>query len=514
MFKSVFTVSFYTLISRILGFIRDIFIASYLGSTLVADAFFVAFRIPNYFRRVFAEGAFSAAFIPVYSGLVHQKEKNKDALSFINQTMSILIFSILLIAIIFHFIMPQVILVLAPGFVGDEETFNLAVHFGRIIFPYLLFVALVAQFTSITNTYNKFAFGAFAPALLNIAFIGSLIFLTPFVITPAHALSYGVLLGGVVQVGMMYFAIYKIQITPTLVLPKINNNIIKFFKLFFPGVLGGAAIQLNIIVGTIIASFLPTGSISHLYYADRITQLPLGMFGIALGIALLPTLSKLIKENADIKKIISIQNRSIEFALLISIPSAIGLYMLAEPIIKILFERGAFVSADTFFTSRALSLFALGLPAYILIKVLNPSFYSREDTKTPFYITLFCVLINIIISLILIGSYRELGIALATAIASWFNVILLYIILSKRGYMSIDKQIKINFLKIIISSFIMFIVVLLLKNLFFLQITTTNYILSILLLLITILIAIIIFGIMIFMLKIYTIEEIQKNMKK
>ena len=295
----------------------------------------------------------------MYSGLVHQKEKNKDALNFINQTMSILIFSILLIAIIFHFIMPQVILVLAPGFVGDEETFNLAVHFGRIIFPYLLFVALVAQFTSITNTYNKFAFGAFAPALLNIAFIGSLIFLTPFVITPAHALSYGVLLGGVVQVGMMYFAIYKIQITPTLVLPKINNNIIKFFKLFFPGVLGGAAIQLNIIVGTIIASFLPTGSISHLYYADRITQLPLGIFGIALGIALLPTLSKLIKENADIKKIISIQNRSIEFALLISIPSAIGLYILAEPIINILFERGAFVSADTFFTSRALSLFAL-----------------------------------------------------------------------------------------------------------------------------------------------------------
>ena len=163
---------------------------------------------------------------------------------------------------------------------------------------------------------------------------------------------------------------------------------------------------------------------------------------------------------------------------------------------------------------RALSLFALGLPAYILIKVLNPSFYSREDTKTPFYITLFCVLINIIISLILIGSYRELGIALATAIASWFNVILLYIILSKRGYISFDKQIKINFLKIIISSFIMFIVVLLLKNLFFLQITTTNYILSILLLLITILIAIIIFGIMIFMLKIYTIDEIQKNMKK
>ena len=224
MFKSVFTVSFYTLISRILGFIRDIFIASYLGSTLVADAFFAAFRIPNYFRRVFAEGAFSAAFIPVYSGLVHQKEKNKDALSFINQTMSILIFSILLIAIIFHFIMPQVILVLAPGFVGDEEIFNLAVHFGRIIFPYLLFVALVAQFSSITNTYNKFAFGAFAPALLNIAFIGSLIFLTPFVITPAHALSYGVLLGGVAQVGMMYFAIYKIQITPTLVLP--NNPIV------------------------------------------------------------------------------------------------------------------------------------------------------------------------------------------------------------------------------------------------------------------------------------------------
>ena len=207
MFKSVFTVGFYTTISRILGFIRDIFIASYLGSTIIADAFFVAFRIPNYFRRVFAEGAFSAAFIPVFSGLVHKKNNKDSATAFVNHTMSLLFFSLVGITVIFYFIMPLVITILAPGFANNDEIFNLTVHFGRIVFPYLLFIALVAQFSSITNTFNRFAFGAFAPALLNISFIGSLIFFTPFVITPGHALSYGVLLGGLAQVILMYYAI-------------------------------------------------------------------------------------------------------------------------------------------------------------------------------------------------------------------------------------------------------------------------------------------------------------------
>tara|TARA_Y100000590_G_scaffold140932_1_gene161727 strand:+ start:295 stop:1839 length:1545 start_codon:yes stop_codon:yes gene_type:complete len=513
LFKSVFTVGFYTLISRILGFIRDIFIASYLGSTLVADAFFVAFRIPNYFRRVFAEGAFSAAFIPVLSGIKNKSKNDKDIISFVELTMSLLFFVIIAITILFYFIMPYVIAVLAPGFLKNKETYDLAVHFGKIIFPYLLFIALVAQFSSITNTYNRFAFGAFAPALLNISFIGSLMFLTPYVVSSGHALSYGVLIGGVMQLLLMYYAIYKLQITPILVLPKIDDNVKKFLRLLLPGILGAGAIQLNIIVGTIIASFLPTGAISHLYYADRINQLPLALFGIALGIALLPTLSKYIKQGAGEEKINNVQNRSMEFSLLISLPSAAGLFILSEPIIRILFERGSFSSVDTYYSSQVLSLFALGLPAYILIKVLNPSFFAREDTKTPFYITLICVALNVLLSLLLIGSMREMGIALATAISSWVNALILYTLLKKKWQLSLDIRLKTNFIKILIATFLTFFGILLFRNLFLTDISNSSTSINALLLLLNILFALIIFASMVFVLKIYSKGEIKENLK-
>ena len=514
MFKSVLTVSFYTLISRILGFIRDIFIASYLGSTFIADAFFVAFRIPNYFRRVFAEGAFSAAFIPVFSGLVNKPKNNKEAQVFVEQTMSLIFIIIILISIIFHFLMPYVIMILAPGFIDNIETYNLAVDFGKIIFPYLLFISLVAQFSSITNTYNRFALGAFSPALLNISFICSLLFFTPYVTTAGHAMSYGVLIGGLAQFILMYYAIYKLQIKPFLVFPKIDNNIRKFFKLFVPGVLGAGAIQLNIITGTIIASFLPTGAISHLYYADRINQLPLAIFGIALGVALLPTLSNYIKNDVSADKINNLQNRSIEFSLLISFPCVIGLYILSEPIISILFERGAFTSIDTYYSSKVLSVFVLGLPAYILIKVFNPSFFAREDTKTPFYVTMVCVGLNIIISLLLISKYREIGIAIATSISAWINVLILYFILSKRGHLILDKKLRINFYKIIISSTIMGIATLIFYNLFFDQSLLNNSLINVIMLLLAIVFSIIIFASLVFMLKIYTLEELKKQFIK
>ena len=513
MFKSVFTISFYTLLSRILGFIRDIFIASYLGSTLIADAFFVAFRIPNYFRRVFAEGAFSAAFIPVLSSIKNKSKNDKDIITFVELTMSLLFFAIIAITILFYFIMPYVIAILAPGFLKNKETYDLAVHFGKIVFPYLLFIALVAQFSSITNTYNRFAFGAFAPALLNISFIGSLIFFTPYVASPGHALSYGVLIGGVMQFLLMYYAIYKLQITPILVLPKIDDNVKKFFRLLLPGMLGAGAIQLNIIVGTIIASFLPTGAISHLYYADRINQLPLALFGIALGIALLPTLSNYIKQGVSEEKINNIQNRSVEFSLLISLPSAVGLFILSEPIIRILFERGSFSSVDTYYSSQVLSLFALGLPAYILIKVLSPSFFAREDTKTPLYVTLICVSLNVILSLLLISSIREMGIALATAISSWANVLIFYILLKKNWKLSLDMRLKTNFIKILLATIVTFFGILIFRNLFLTEITNSNTLINALLLLLNILFALIIFASMVFVLKIYSKGEIKENLK-
>tara|TARA_B100001123_G_scaffold301187_1_gene336116 strand:+ start:673 stop:2184 length:1512 start_codon:yes stop_codon:yes gene_type:complete len=500
--------------SRILGFIRDMFIASYLGSTFIADAFFVAFRIPNYFRRIFAEGAFSAAFIPIYSGIINNPKNQKENINFIENTMSLLFFSLIVILIIFHFFMPYIIFFLAPGLIGNQDAYELATHFGKIIFPYLLFIALVAQFSSITNAYNKFAFGAFAPSLLNISLIGSLLFFSPYLSTPGHSLSYGVILGGIFQFILMYYALTKLNIRPFFVLPKINDNIKKFLKLFFPGILSSGAIQLNIIVGTIIASFLPTGAISHLYYADRLTQLPLGVFGIALGIALLPKLSTYIKTNANPEKIFNLQNRSIEFSIFISIPAVIGLVILSEPIISILFQRGAFTAMDTYYTSLILIYFSLGLPAYILIKVLNPIFFSREDTKTPLYITLVSVLINIILSIIFIKYFREIGIAIATAISSWFNVIILYFVLKMRNQIIMDHKCKTNIFKIIIASILMLIALLFLKKIFFLQLMNGPISIRALLLLLNIGVSVTFFMILAFILKIYSTENIKSILRK
>ena len=327
LFRSFFTVSFYTLLSRILGFVRDILIARFLGSTVTSDAFFVAFRIPNFFRRVLAEGAYSAALVPVFSGIVIDSKDDHKAADFVENTMSLLLFVTVSLTIIFFFGMPYIIQILAPGFSVNSEAFDLAVYFGKIIFPYLIFISLAAHFTSILNVHEKFAVGAFAPAILNISFILSLFIITPYVSSAGHALSIGVLIGGIGQFLFLYRStlhFYK----PKIIFPKLNEKLRKFFRLFFPGVIGSGVIQLNIIIGTIIASFLPIGAISHLYYADRLNQLPLAIFGIALGIVLLPSLSKAIKSN-DNELTTKLQNRSLEFALLISIPSAIGLYVLS-----------------------------------------------------------------------------------------------------------------------------------------------------------------------------------------
>ena len=453
--RSFITVSFYTFLSRVLGFIRDILIARYLGSTVIADAFFVAFRIPNFFRRVLAEGAYSAALIPVFSGVVLNPKDEREASDFVENTTSMLLFATVILTIIFFFGMPYIIQVLAPGFTDNKEAYELAVHFGKIIFPYIIFISLAAHFASINNVHERFAAGAFAPAILNISFILSLFFLTPFVTTAGHALSYGVLIGGVLQFLYLYRAVLNFY-RPRIRIPVLNEKLKKFFKLFLPGVVGSGVIQLNIVIGTIIASFLPVGAISHIYYADRLNQLPLAIFGIALGIVLLPSLSKAIKQS-DQETTNNIQNRSIEFSLLISLPSAIGLFILAEPIIHILFERGAFVAEDTFYTAKVLSYFALGLPAYIIIKVLVSCFFAREDTKTPLYISIVSVITNVVLSLLLIGSMREMGIAFATAISAWVNALLLYLFLAIRNHMKFDDLLVRNSIKILLSSFLLFL---------------------------------------------------------
>ena len=511
LFRSFFTVSSYTALSRVLGFIRDILIAKYLGSTLTADAFFVAFRLPNFFRRVLAEGAYSAALIPVFSGVVIDSKDDDEAADFVENTMSLLLFVTISLTFIFYFGMPYIIQVLAPGFTSNKEAFDLAVHFGKIIFPYLIFISLVAHFTSIMNVHGRFAAGSLAPSILNISFILSLFILTPQLPSAGHALSYGVLIGGLFQFLLMYRAVLTFY-RPRIKLPKINNRMKKFFTLFIPGIVGSGVIQLNIIIGTVIASLLPIGAISHIYYADRLNQLPLAIFGIAMGIVLLPSLSKAIKQN-DQKEIQATQNRSLEFCLLISIPAAIGLYILSKPIIYILFERGAFLSSDTLYTANVLSMFALGLPAYILIKVLVTCFFAREDTKIPLYVSIASVVINIILSLMLIQSMRETGIALATAISAWVNALLLYVILKMRDYITLDSRFINHAIKTILSSIIMGIACNFLNSTLFPHMnmhSTTNNVVA---LIIAIIACKIIYMTMIFMLKVLTIDELKGYIK-
>ena len=512
LFRSFFTVSFYTFLSRVLGFIRDILIARYLGSTVIADAFFVAFRIPNFFRRVLAEGAYSAALIPVFSGVVLNPKDEREASDFVENTTSMLLFATVVLTIIFFFGMPYIIQVLAPGFTDNKEAYELAVHFGKIIFPYIIFISLAAHFASINNVHERFAAGAFAPAILNISFILSLFFLTPFVTTAGHALSYGVLIGGVLQFLYLYRAVLNFY-RPRIRIPVINEKLKKFFKLFLPGVVGSGVIQLNIVIGTIIASFLPVGAISHIYYADRLNQLPLAIFGIALGIVLLPSLSKAIKQS-DQETTNNIQNRSIEFSLLISLPSAIGLFILAEPIIHILFERGAFVAEDTLYTAKVLSNFALGLPAYIIIKVLVSCFFAREDTKTPLYISIVSVITNVVLSLLLIGSMREMGIALATAISAWINALLLYVFLYTRNLIQFDDILVKNSFKIFINSTILFGAIYVLNGALFNNIIENSVLVNSGLLLLMIFLAIIIYFALVIVLKVLTINQLREYLKK
>ena len=512
LFRSFFTVSFYTLLSRILGFIRDIFIAKYLGSTVISDAFFVAFRIPNFFRRVFAEGAYSAALIPVLSGIVINKKNNKDAHDFIESTGSFLFFSTVILTIIFYLGMPFFIQILAPGFTKNIEAYNYAVHFGKIIFPYIIFISLVSHFTSIMNVHGRFAAGSFAPSLLNISLIFSLLVYSSFFSTAGHALSYGVLLGGLLQFILMYGSILKFY-RPLLKIPKINQKVKNFFKLFFPAIIGSGVIQLNIVIGTIIASFLPIGAISHIYYADRLNQFPLAIFGIALGVVLLPSLSKSIKK-FNFKEINNIQNRSLEFSLLISLPSAIGLFILSFPIINILFQRGEFLPIDTYYTSQTLSIFSVGLPAYILIKVLVTCFFAREDTKTPLYISIISVLINIILSLIFIQTMREMGIALATSISAWVNALLLFLILKRNKDFELDNKIKKNIFKIIISVLFMGLICFLLNENWFVNLDQMAFSLKVSLLLIIIALCNLIYTLLIFMLKVITIHDLKSYIKK
>ena len=453
--------SFFTLISRILGYLRDILIAIFLGASVFADAFFVAFRLPNTFRRLFAEGTFNAAFIPSYTSA--KFENKKSGKIFADNVFSILIITLLFIVTLAEIFTPYLVYLIAPGFIFDSIKFNLAVEFTRITFPFLFFVSLSSFFSGILNSNNKFAAAAAAPIILNVVLIISIFVSYVQNLNFAKQLSYGVTMAGIIQlVFLIYFTLnfYKPNIKFSL---KISSKVKFFFKKLLPSIFSSGVTQINILVGTIIASF-QSGAVSYLYYADRVYQINLALAGIAVGTVSLPVLSEAIKSKNS-SKISNIQNKSIELSLLLSVPASIGLIIASEEIVNGLFGYGSFTFQDVKLTADALMYFGYGIIAFALIKILSNFFFARDNTKMPFYISSFIVFLNILISLSFFKKIGFLIIPIATSIASWIGVLIFLYFLKKENYLIFENNLTKNILKIVFSTSVMsFLLILLIEK--------------------------------------------------
>ena len=440
--RSLATVGGYTGISRVLGFIRDILIAAAIGTGPVADAFFVAFRLPNLFRRLFAEGAFNAAFVPLFARRLEEGGE-AAARAFAEHSLAVLLTVVFALTALAMAFMPLLMYVLAPGFAAAPEKFELAVQLSRITFPYLLFMALVALFGGVLNSLYRFAAAAAAPILLNVIFIGALLLVLPLTGQPGHVLAWSVAAAGIGQFLLLAIAARRAGMSLSLPRPRLTPGVRRLMKLMVPGVASAGAMQINLMVGTIIAS-LQAGAVSYLYYADRVYQLPLGLIGVAFGIVLLPELSRKLRAGADGEAMTSL-NRGLELGLLLTLPASIALLVIPWPIVIVLFERGAFDRAAADATAWALAAYACGLPAFVLAKILQPAFFAREDTVTPLKMALAGVVANVVLSLFLFWLLRDrgfghVGLAMATSLAAWLTAFLLAAALRARGFLSLDAR--------------------------------------------------------------------------
>ena len=453
------TVAGLTGVSRILGFVRDILTAAILGAGPIADAFFVALKLPNFFRRVTAEGAFSVAFVPLYSEKL-EKEDQKAASLFASNAFSIMLLFLLPFTVLAIIAMPYVIYAIAPGFVDDPVRYDLAVELSRVTFPYLVLMSLTALMGGLLNAHDKFAPFASAPILFNLCIIFALFAFTPIMETPGHAMAYGVALAGIAQFLWLVYHVRKAKLGLRLKRPEFTGNIKKLFKLMGPGVVGAGVMHINLFADLIIASFLAGGSISYLYYADRLNQLPLGMVGIAVGTALLPMLSKAVasKDSAATQNLF---NRALEICLLLALPAAAALFVIPETIMGTLFERGVFTASDTAIASKALMGYAIGLPAYVAVKVFSTAYWSRQDTMSPVKISILTTVFNIILSLILIKPFGVAGIAISTGVMGWLQLALLYRGVRKYEDLNFDARFKSVIFKIIFSALLMALTLLL-----------------------------------------------------
>ncbi len=424
LFKSTLVTGGMTLLSRISGLTRDIIFANLIGagSGVAADAFYVAFRIPNFLRRIFGEGAFSQAFVPVFSE--HKtRDSHVELRVFVDRMTGILALILFLVTLVGVIAAPILVSMLAPGFSGEK--YQLTAQMLRLTFPYLFFISLVAMAAGILNTYGRFAAAAFTPVLLNVCMIGSALWLAPYMQHPVMALAWGVFLAGVAQLLFQIPFLLKLGLLPRPRLARGHDGVAKVFRLMLPAMFGVSVAQINTLVNTMLASFLVTGSVSWLYYSDRLMEFPLGVFGIALATVILPSLS-LKHASASPEEFSHLLDWALRLTFLVGTPATVALMILAGPMLATLFQHGKFSAADVVMSTQALVAFSVGLLGFIIIKVLAPGFYARQDTKTPVRIGMISMAANIVMSLLFVSYLKHVGLALAISLAAFINAGLLY----------------------------------------------------------------------------------------
>ena len=460
--KSAATVGGLTLVSRLLGFLRDQLIAFTLGTGPVAETFFVAQRFPNLFRALFAEGAFNSAFVPQFARRI-EGEGQSAAHKFATEIFSALLAWLLVFTALSMIVMPWLIYVIAPGFSQDAQKLQLTIDLTRICFPYLLFMSLTALQSGVLNSLNRFTAAAAAPILLNIVMIGSNVLAwalgTGDSAATGYIFAWGVSLAGVAQFLLLAIACSRAGMPLFPTWPTFSPDVKKVLALSVPGIISGGIMQINLLIATIIATSLDR-AVAYLYYADRLYQLPLGVIGVAIGVVLLPDLSRKLRAG-DNQAALNSQNRALELSLFLTIPAAVALMAIPAPILHTVFEHGAFSASDTLAVAPAVLAFAAGLPAFAMAKVFQPGFYAREDTRTPMRFAIISVVINIVASLLLSRWYGHVGIAMATSLAAWANAILLAISLTRRGHYQMDGRLKARLPRILVSSLLMGLLLLL-----------------------------------------------------
>jgi putative peptidoglycan lipid II flippase len=448
--KAAGVVGLATMMSRVFGFIRDMVVAGFFGAGLVTDAFFVAFRIPNLLRRLLGEGSLTVSFVPVFTEYLNKKSRQEafELANIVFTILSIILVAVSIAGVVFS---PLIVSVMAPGFARVPAQYDLAVFLNRLMFPYIFFISLVALCMGILNSLRHFAAPALSPVILNIAMILATLTLRDFFREPIFALVVGVMIGGVLQLAMQWPFLVRLGVRLKPDFRFQHPGVKKIGRLMLPALFGAAVYQINVFIGTILASLLPGGSVSYLYYADRIVELPLGVFAIAVGTATLPSFSDQISKGnfEEFKKTIAFSLRLILF---ITIPAMIALIALREPIISVLFQRGHFDDQSTILTAQALLYYAVGLWAFSVIRVIVAAFYALQDTKNPMKAAFVALLVNVACSVVLMFPLKHGGLALATSIASAVNVIMLILILKKKIGLFVDRDFYRSVLKMIIAS--------------------------------------------------------------